>query len=91
MQEADTFRGDTARVVWAILCTFGRYIGSLGFHTEEFYVVRSRDTLVVWCPATEERPIPPERLKPWKMVLPGWSRFTRIHSMREREVEYFWL
>lgn len=88
-EERGPFFWDTLEVVWGILKTFGLYISVAGFETQDFYVLRQSNRLVVLEPG-DVRPAPRKRLKPLHIRLPGWSRFTRMECIREREVYYFW-
>lgn len=83
---------DTAGVFFRFLGVLTAWIADLGFERKEFYVLRGDQRSII-CWYSEKGPPPkmPTRLKPFKIVLPGWSAFTRLPHIREYEVRYKWL
>jgi hypothetical protein len=83
---------DTARVIGKFFYVLGAHIYDIGFERREFYILRG-DQRVIVCWNTADGPPPemPKRLKPVKIVFPGWSYFTRLPCFREYEVRYKWL
>jgi hypothetical protein len=83
---------DTAVVFFRFVGVFIEWLFDWGFERKEFYVLRGdQRTLVCWCTENGPPPRMPERLKPLKIVLPGWSAFTRLPHIREYAVRYKWL
>lgn len=76
------FLRDTAVLALEVLGQFLAYLAQLGFVTREFCVQRN------------DRKVPYEfrsTLPVWRIRFPGWSRYTRIHHVTERETLYLWL
>ncbi|RYD62172.1 MAG: hypothetical protein EOP83_15275 [Verrucomicrobiaceae bacterium] len=85
------FLRDTLYVLWRVFTHVFAWFADMGFERKELYILRGDQcTLVVWN-TNEPPPIMPVRLKPWKIILPGWSAFTRLPHIREDEVRYSWL
>lgn len=73
---------DTTRVALGIFVQALIWAAKLGFETREYHIRRSRLTIGI-----------PGRHRNWKIVMPGWSRFLRLHYLAEREHGrvYVWL
>jgi hypothetical protein len=92
MPPVTAFICDTLYVVFRFLGVLWLWLIDGGFERKEFYILRGdQRTLVVWRTCDGPPPTMPKRLKPWKIVLPGWSYFTRLPHYREEEVRYKWL